>query len=138
MSDLKEKKILHDCGHYSETICASCAREEITKLSEKILTLYSSYKNLEKKLDLLQQKLERPLCWSCRFGTCTQISLPKISNNLPEEHWKDSQNDSTFLDIWQIVCHFPGHIPGISANRFTCSHVLECNNFEATKLLEKS
>jgi len=114
------------CGHHNGTICRECAQKEIDSILFRLSDLLTNYKNLEKKLDLMLSENKKPLCWSCKNGTCIQISRSVISNKDENEEWRENSTSRKYAS-WLILCNTGN--PGDAARgvKFETTEVLQCN-----------
>lgn len=127
-----------ECGHSEGTTCLKCAEKTFRDFTKKETVSKEAYEKLEQRLEIFRGRSDLPLCWNCRFGACAKIRLSRdtslISPLEKKESWlpEETQEDKT-IDVWQIVCSFPGHVPGLLPNKFMALLVLDCNNFDEKK-----
>jgi len=124
-----------ECGHKEGTICLKCATKTFNDFEKEIQRLGEQYEKLEQRFEIFQGRSDKPLCWGCRFGTCVQIRIPSSNSlvqSIDNEPWKDTKS-AEMMDLWHIVCAFPGYAPGSMPNRFIATDVLNCNNFTERK-----
>ena len=132
-SDIESK---FKCGHSEGAICLECATKTFNSLQKNIYLLQDEQKKLLQRIAALQGRSDKPLCWQCKYGTCVQIRVPNsasVIQSMDKEPWQDTNKEVESLDLWSIVCAYPGHVPGLMPNRFVVSTVLDCNNFSERK-----
>lgn len=132
-SELKAK---FQCEHDSETICLECATKALKDLQKDIYLLQEDQEKLLQRLEALQGDSDKPLCWQCKFSTCVHIKVPNSATMLQSadrEPWQDQNKENDLVDLWTIVCAYPGHVPGLMPSRFIVTTVLDCNNFSERK-----
>ena len=137
-SNVQEAGAKPECGHKEGTTCLKCAERTFRDFIKKESALKEAYEKLEQRLEIFRGRSERPLCWTCRFSTCLKMLIPNgasFMNSLEKrETWHPEESQETkAIDVWQTVCSFPGHVPGLLPNKFMCLSVLDCNNFEERK-----
>ena len=134
--DSSEIESKFKCEHEGGTICLECATKTFNNFQKDIFLLQEEQEKLLQRLEALQGESDKPLCWQCKYSTCVHIRVPNsasIMHAIDREPWQESHKENEALDLWTVVCAYPGHVPGLMPNRFVVTTVLDCNNFTERK-----
>jgi len=135
-SNFEDLGIKKNCSHDAEKVCSKCVQKALKDLQKQIEQLEEDRQRLSQRLKSLRGLSKRPLCWNCKHGTCVKIQVLNANlsiDQISKEPWQENEKNEAPLNLWSIVCAFPGYAPGLAQNRFIVETVLDCNNFEERK-----